>query len=349
MAWSAALGLLLVPVAWLPTALAHSTFEAQELETHVLNDEGSDLIDSYGGYDLNELYLGAAHLDSAGAGPQGDALYLRIEAYGLPGDTTKLMPWSLTVAADTPAGPLTRTLSTADGFTFTSDFDALQVEVEAPSRELHIERALILLGKAGLHPGDVLGNLRMESRYGNDLRDVAPGGIPAPGTNGLAPLVDPTEIPGQGTLIAAPRVPDVAAYFGSITPAAHRDSEASPTHYSLTVPSALLKGGQHISLAPRTQDGWNYTPRNASAVAESGATVVLSFDAQAQPGTTAPLVVDVQSDVGGRTDVTVHPDGTLSAQGIDAAAPAPVRASPGAAPVAALAVAVAAALVLRRR
>src|SRR6185503_14339231 len=82
--------LLLAPLAALP-ASAHATVEAAELETMVIEDEGTDLIDFYGGYDIVAVFLGAAHHPELGAGLHGDGLYLRIELYGKPTGPTAAM------------------------------------------------------------------------------------------------------------------------------------------------------------------------------------------------------------------------------------------------------------------
>ncbi|HUR64246.1 MAG TPA: hypothetical protein VM241_07170 [Candidatus Thermoplasmatota archaeon] len=57
-----------------PLAQAHNPSEASELETLLIEDEGTDLIEPYGGYDINAIYLGMAHDPAVGAGPLGDGL-----------------------------------------------------------------------------------------------------------------------------------------------------------------------------------------------------------------------------------------------------------------------------------
>ena len=60
-------------------------------------------------------------------------------------------------------------------------------------------------------------DLKVESRYGDDLRDAAPGGIFVPGTNGAATYPDPTQLQGKGSLVEAPLAPDVGPDLGDVT------------------------------------------------------------------------------------------------------------------------------------
>ncbi|MEA3189954.1 MAG: hypothetical protein QOD77_536 [Thermoplasmata archaeon] len=318
----------------LPAAEGHNTYQAQELEVHVLNDEGSDAIEAYGGYDITEVFVGGAYVQGI-----GDALYFRIEAYGRMEDTNGAMPWSLKVRFRGAGEPVERTLTTADGATFESDFDALQFEVE--DRDLHVQRAVVALASVFLQPGDPIKDLVVESYFGDDLRDVAPGGIPVPGTGGALEYPDPTQIDGQGRLVEAPPAPSPEAYFGEVR------ATLAGANYTLEVDNALTAGGQHFFLRDCLCEapGWEFAiTKGAQEVAANG-TATFTFHAQAGPEAAA-RELELISDVGGRLPMTLDPDGTLRVRDQSFAPPPAV---PAPLPLAVVALGLAGALATRRR
>ncbi len=293
-------------VALVPTGAAHGVFEASELEVHLLNDEGSDAIEPYGGYDINEVFLGFAHDNTVGPGAAGDGLYLRAELYG---DRANSVPvpgqlWTVSFTFQTPKGPLVRTLSTTDGQTFTSDFDTLLTATDAAERALHVQRAFVSFQHAGVAPGDVVGVTLVESRVAGDLRDVAPGGIPVPGTNGLLFYDDPTAIPGKGLLV---KEVVAAAPTGYVAVTTEQPGAGNITFH---VQSVLAKGGQHVYVLPRSDTGWGYRLAGTTT-APLGPSGNLTFGLVVDHVGSAPLDLDIFTDVGGRTPVALDPDGTL--------------------------------------
>lgn len=351
-----ALALAAVLALALPAA-AHGTFEANELEVHLLSDEGSDAIESYGGYDIQDLFLGFAHDPAVGAGAAGDGFYLRAELYGLPGNTFGGPggEWTVAFTIGTPDGPLVRTLSTADGATFASDFDALLVEVEDAERSTHVHRAFVSFASSGLQPGQPIGPFTVESRVAGDLRDVAPGGIPIPGTNGAAEYPEPTQIDGRGVLVESIPLQAPTGYV-NVTGRA-----VGPGSFDLSIDSRLANGGQHVLVVPRATAGWSFEfvgepvrsldPRGGFALAFNavpGPPAGGSGEAVAL----APLELDVLTDVGGRSPVVVQPDGTLVQPDGVTVGPAaePPKESPGPGlALALLGLAVAGTLLARRR
>jgi hypothetical protein len=315
---TALLALVVLPGA-IPPAEAHGVFEAAELEVHVLNDEGSDTIEAYGGYDVQELFVGFAHDATVGAGDAGDGFYVRLELYGLVENSPAApgQDWTVTVTMGTPAGPIARTLSTSDGITLASDFDSLLYEVDAAERSTHVQRAFLSYTSLGLAPGQAIGPFKVESRVGGDLRDVAPGGIPIPGTNGAASYPDPTQIDGQGELVTSVTLEPPSIYVEvEATPVA-------PGTFAIDVKSALTAGGQHILVVAQDDAGWTYnlTGQTNAAVDANG---TLSFTVAALlPGGPSPLRLDVLTDVGGRYALALDGNGTLTlADGRTAHAPA---------------------------
>ncbi|HEX2065892.1 MAG TPA: hypothetical protein VHI93_03675 [Candidatus Thermoplasmatota archaeon] len=319
--------LLVALLALAVPAQGHGVFEASELEHHVLNDEGSDTIEAYGGYDINELFVGFAHEPALGPGAAGDGFYFRLEVYGLPANSAPApgQAWTLQVTADTAAGPLVRSISTTNGKTFTSDFDALQIQVDGPERSTHIQRAFVSYAKAGLAPGQAIGPFRVESRVGGDLRDVAPGGIPVPGTDGAATYADPWAIPGRGSLLdsVALRAPD---HYVRLALAVRDDGG-----YGVTVTSPLEKGGQHAFVKPQASEGWTYTLEgNTSGAIDARGTLAFSVKATAQDAS-APLRIDILTDVGGRSALVLGTDLVLRGpEGLSAGPPQATVPSPGA-------------------
>ncbi|MHB1260801.1 MAG: hypothetical protein ACYC2H_03710 [Thermoplasmatota archaeon] len=315
------LSLLAVP------ADAHGTFEASELELHVHDDEGSDVIESYGGFDIQDLFIGFAHDPNVGAGASGDGFYVRLELYGLMANSPPVpgQEWSVSVTMQTPAGPLTRTLSTTDGTTFTSDYDALLFEIDDAERTTHIQRAFIAYASAGLAPGSTIGPFLVESRVDGDLRDASPGGIPVPGGNGAAEYPDPTQIDGEGALLETVTLlgPEIYVEVSAVS--------RQPGAFYVTVASALETGEQHVFVTPVEAPGWTYnlTGITTASLPANGS---FAFTLEVDAGTaTDPLRLEVQTDTGGRADLWVLLDGTLT--GPDnltvASAPEVPRESPG--------------------
>lgn len=334
LAWLLA-GSALVAVLAAPVQ-AHGSYEANELEVHLLNDEGSDAIEAYGGYDIQDLFIGFAHDPDVGAGLAGDGFYLRIILYGLHENAATAgagqavpLPWTVTVEATTPAGVLTRSLSSTDGVTVTGDFDSLEYEVDTAERTTLVQRAFVSYAGSGLAPGQAIGPFRVLSRVGDDLRDVAPGGIPVPGSDGAAEYPEPTAIEGRGVVTETVALQAPTAYVDI-------DAVASaPGTYRLNVSSALTQGAQHAMLQPVSSASWDVRTEGET-MSEVSANVTLSFVLHATPkadvADPGPLELTVTTDVGGRSVVTVSPDGTVLLPDGTAVPPAPAAAakeSPG--------------------
>lgn len=302
----------------LPAAMAHNPVEAQELELLAIEDEGTDLIDGYGGYDIVAVFIGGAHHRELGQGVAGDGFYLRIELYGKPDGPNAVLPNAIHVRFAGGNGTVERTITTPDGVSFASDFDHL--ELEAEDVEVHVRRAFLLWSSVGLAPGSPIKDLVVETTYGDDPRDVAPGGIYVPGSGGAATYPDPTQIDGAGRLIEAPVPPAADAYFGAVTASARGNA------YRVEVQSGLHNGAQHILAAPPAGGtAWNVSITSPAAEVAANGTYVLEFTAAAGPGA-SDLAIDLLSDVGGRLRIAVAPDGVLAVRGLEtrpAAEPVP--------------------------
>ncbi|MEK6986216.1 MAG: hypothetical protein AABX89_07530 [Candidatus Thermoplasmatota archaeon] len=331
----------------LPAASAHNPSEANELEILLIEDEGTDAVEAYGGYDINSVYLGLAHDASVGAGEAGDGFYLRAELYGLRSEQVVPSPpgqeeWRITFFFEGGDGPTSRYLATTDGTTFTTDFDALFTELEEEFRETHVIRAFVSFASTGLAPGDTLRGLRLESTVGGDLRDLAPGGIPLPYTDGAAAYPAQAAGSSPGTVEAEPVLGAPSRYL-SVT-----RLDVSAGTYTIAVQSTLKQSGQHIHIAALDGDGWNLTyatPRVLNVPAGGEAT--FTFQASPNPGA-ANLALEIVTDVGGRLPIFIEPDGTIQAAGLSQDAPALSQVAPAVGPVLFLGL-LALAVAMRRR
>jgi len=311
------LALLCLASAAVPVpVLAHNTYEASELETHVVNDEGTDVLESYGGYDIQDLFVGFAHDATTGSGAAGDGLYVRLELYG--NRTESQVPqlaanWSVTVAMAVAGNLTVRSVWTTDGATFRSDFDSLAVATE--ERDTHVQRAFLSYANLGIAAGSEASILRIESRVDGDLRDVAPGGIPVPGTNGAQEYPDPTSIEGKGILVESFPLSAPSNYV-QVTPVA-----TAPGDYTITVKSALQKGAQHV-FVDAIDEGTYELFGNTSAALDANGT--MTFRLVLVPGRLDGAAhLDIRTDVGGRTPLVLTADGLQVEGGAFAPAMAP--------------------------
>ena len=301
--------LLCAAAALLPAAQAHGVAESNELEILLIEDEGSDAIEPYGGFDINSVFIGFAHDPLVGTGAAGDGFYIRADLYGLPENSLPAGQgeWSAIFTIATPKGEIQRTLSTTDGLSFESDFDSYLTETDPDERTVHVLRAFIAFASVGVAPGDTLGVTLVESRMDGDLRDVAPGGIPVPGTNGLAEYPDPTQIDGRGRIQESVVAQNPSIYLKPATLTADGD------RYTITVASALKDGGQHIVLNARVREGWTFELQGPDSISvQAGQNATFEFIATAQPEA-GDLELDLLTDVGGRVPVVLTPRGLLAA------------------------------------
>jgi hypothetical protein len=276
-------------VAALPVGSAHGLVNAGELETLIVQDEASDVMtEGKFGYDLLQLYVGEAYLPGL-----GDGLYVHTVLYGGAGARPALDgPMTVRFTFDTDHGPFTRTITTADGTKFGSDFDSLAVQ--PGSGEVEVQRAFVRY-PAGVGPGTVLKSLKAESLVGKELRDVAPGGFFLPGGA-------PAEVP----MGASRQVVDSYTLKG---PVGYLTAAVRPTAggFLLDAHNALKKGDEHIMLGlPEDLHGWTVQHSGGGEVKAGAST---TFTLQLTPGD-GPLSLDLLSDIGGRIPVLVQQSGS---------------------------------------
>lgn len=280
---------LLALMALAPLAQAHGTVNAGELEILFLQDEASDFVTGASlGYDVVQVYIGEAHLPAL-----GDGLYVHTILYGAPEGRPLLDgEHSIEFSFSTDNGSFVRTLATTDGTTFTSDFDDLQFEVG--DGEVEIQRAFIAYPD-GIGPGTTLQSLVVVSRVGGEDRDVAPGGVFLPGSQGLV------EVPMGDSSQVVPSIP-LRGPIGYI----EAKLEADGTAFRITAHNPLKEGDQHVLLGlPDSLNGWSI---NVNDGGEVKAGQNYTFTLRASPGS-GPLDFDLLTDIGGRIPLQLAKDG----------------------------------------
>jgi hypothetical protein len=344
-----------VPVA------AHGTIKPLETETLVLLDEGDDSVYATAAYDIYQVYAGEAFIEAL-----GDGLYFRTILFGswsepkVPHNEYKVV---FTLAGE--GFEVSRFMATRDGRTFTTDFDALVFKASAD--EVIVERAFIAYNGTALRQGVVVTTFVVESFTDGELRDRAPGGVYVPGSQGLVsvPLGSSRQVVSEYPL----RGP--SQYFSgsvSLNERYSRNSDSPEVELRFTVKSLLTEADQNVWVLARpfhshhaNETQWMMQPKGESGgllKAKATRTFVLLFHPQqGSDGLVHPLRVDVVSDLGGRSGVTLGVDerGLISLSGSSleevparplVRAPFPEMPAPG---LAWVVLALVAGLMLRRR
>lgn len=330
---------LIVLLALVPSAAAHEAVEANELEIEILQDEGSDAMETTGGWDVTYAFLGEAHDPDLGFGAEGDALYFRAELYGDPAAAPpNAAPYKATFTFTTENGPVQRSIETSDGKTFKTDFDKLVANTT--DGVTHVQRALILLDAAGVKAGSEVKGFQIETFAAGELRDRAPGGTFVPLVQGVI------EVPSESKIVTPNATLSGPTRYASLVV-----TKTGADAYELRATSLLKKGDQHIMLVEGDMTNWQIlTHGPTSGSVKPGEDVVFSIQvtppAGAPPG---PAPLQILTDVGGRVGLNLTAQG-LAAEGgevVDASTPdtkgvpAPLLAVP-------IALAIAAALARRR-
>lgn len=274
--------------ALVPPAQAHGLVNAGELETLLVQDEASDVVTGLGlGYDLVQLYVGEAHMPGL-----GDGFYVHTVLYGGTGDRPAV-DGTMEVRFDFEFddGTFTRTLSTTDGQTFTSDFD--QLTVVPGDGEVEVQRAFVAYPK-GFGPGSVLTSLRAISMVNGEPRDVAPGGVFLPGARTEVAMGDSSQVVQSYTLKGP------VGYLRQVEVVPMLDS---PGDFLVTAWTGLKSGSQHIVIAAEPANGWTATIDGAGGdTPPDGAQY---FGVHLEPGE-GPYMFDLYTDIGGHVKLTAE-------------------------------------------
>lgn len=299
-----------------PMASAHDTVKGLENEVFILSDFADDVSYEVGSWDLWDIYVGEASLPDV-----GDGFYFHTRLFG---DYAKRMAgeteFKATFTFVAPGGAVTRSLSTKDGKTFATDFDALQAKFV--KTDVDVQRAFVSYAKAGLAPGMELKGFKVETFVDGDLRDRAPGGYFMPKSGGKV------EKP-ESSVVKAPsyKLGGTGTYF-SVMPT------VSAGKVNFAVQNTFKDTSQLVKVHAPASASWKFTVSGEGTAQLPGgkssliqATLTPIPDAS---GLVQPAAFDLRSDLGGRVGLiatvvnggaVVVPEGAAVAAGRIAAAP----------------------------
>lgn len=314
-----------------PAAGAHAAPNPLDNAVHVLEDEPEDAFYWYDGYDLFNLFAREAHLEAANE----TGVVFRFTLYGgfAPAGTADEL--SIGLSATSAQGPANLSIATADDHNWTGDMRivAANVTEEDPPWTGVTARmqAFASYEQLGVAPGGSLEDVSMVSRAGGETRDLAPGGVYLPHSQGQAEV--PTE---------SQRLVDGLDLHG---PSGYVDTSAQVANGTLTVEvENALANGQHVRLGVAEAPGWNATVDGSGQTSlPANETATFRVLAEPTPSALEPLAVEVTTDLGGHQTLFVGVNGTAmetatnpNAVEVDPAQPEPNE-SPGWTAAAALA------------
>lgn len=334
-------------------ARAHTPAEPLPIEVKVLQDEGEDAFYWYDGYDLWYLLVREAYLPDQGR----EGLVFRFQLYGgfAPGSTADRM----SIDVGLTAGPEERSrswrVSTPDDAAWGGNMTILDANVTEDELPWTGVTATLLTfvsyAEIGAGPGQQVKDLWMRSWADDDLRDVAPGGLPVPFTNGTVVVPD---VPPVHESTRPVETLDLAGPVGYVSTAVDADG----WDLDITIQNAFEEQGQHVVVAPVPTRGWEVEHEGRLvANLDGGQAARFALTARPTADAAAPLPIEVVTDVGGRerffvgvqggTDLVLGKD--PAALAMEPPVPAPAETTPGPAGWTVAAAAVAAALLLARR
>ncbi|HUR25022.1 MAG TPA: hypothetical protein VM327_03285 [Candidatus Thermoplasmatota archaeon] len=277
----------------LPTAQAHAAPDPLDNEVHLLADGGDDTYAYTGGLDLQDLFAREAwHRPT-----RAEGVIFRMIVYGSVGPAGAGGPLRLTLDWESPGGGGSLALSSTDGTTYTAE-GATLVEASMESEGSAVQGSIQVFvpsAALGAGRGQSIEGWAWSSWVGEDLRDVAPGGKPLPGSQGavMAPEESTTVTPSLA--LQGPR--------GYTRSAAAMEEGA----IRIGVQNLITTTGQHIMVElPAETPGWTLgEPEPAGVAVNAGEHP--SFQLTATAGNEAgPLTLYVTSDLGGREAIVIQ-------------------------------------------
>lgn len=301
------LGLLVAATLLVPQTAAHSAPEPLGNAVHVLADEGEDSFYWYDGYDLFHLHAREAYIATQDA----SGLVFRFTLYGgfAPGPGAQTLHVDL--QATGPDGETTLRLSTTDDRNWSGDLTPVVVNVTedpAPYTGVTVRmQAFASYTQLGAEPGETIENVTMYSYADEDLRDIAPGGVYAPGSGGRG------EVPTESRRVTDAIELNGTGSYVDVVPS------AAGSNVTLAVEN-LLENGQHVSIHPGQAPMWNVSGSGPMATSlDGGDTHTFRLTAQAGPNATQPLPIEVRTDLGGRETVYLGVNGSALETGLEPA------------------------------
>ncbi len=295
------LGLILLA----PMGQAHASPDPLEVEQHLLDDDIDDSYSQYDGFDIQDVYLREASFAD-----RGDGVVVRVFLYG--GFGPQAIASSLPLEVDITAGGSVHTLtaSTSDGTTWTGS-SILEQEMEDEDGQAQGYLQLFAsYTDLGVNVGDTIGPFEVRTYADADLRDVAPGGRPVPGTNGevMVPADDSTKK--DSITLAGP------------TGYTETTITVMDNKVRVAIQNEIAAVGQHIMMNVDAPTGWTINPTTFSpAVVEPGQHPAYIFDATAA-AESGDATITIRTDLGGLEVLT------LSAGDVPATGSEPTPADP---------------------
>lgn len=296
---------LMVILSLAPTVSAHAAPEPLDNSVHVLEDEPEDAFYWYDGYDLYNLFIREAYMQTL----DESGLVFRFALYGgfAPAGVAEEM--AIDIGATSAEGAQLLTLATNDDAEWDGDMEVLVANVsedELPYTGVTAKMQVFASYEdLGVAPGGSLENIWMESRADEDVRDRAPGGVFVPHSQGEGEV--PTE---------SQRLVDSLELAG---PHGYVDTSITPAGDGLNVTvENTLSNGQHVQLRLDAPEGWNASlPETAQVSLGGEETTSFLVEAEADERARQPLRVNVVTDLGGFDTTYVGVDGTDLVTDID--------------------------------
>lgn len=265
-----------------PTIQAHASPDPLEVEEHLIDDDVDDSYGQYDGFDIQDVYVREASLDDL-----GDGLVFRIYLYG--GFAEPAVASSLPLELDVTAAGSVHTLAvdTSDGTSWTGT-SIVEQEMEDENGQTQGYLQLFASYSAlSVEVGDAVGPFAVRTYADDDLRDIAPGGRPVPGTLGHV------IVPGDGVTVKDSITLEGAVGYTQST------LTTDNGQVRVSVQNQIAVTGQHISLHVDDPAGWTIDPETFSpAVVEPGQHPIFTFQATAEPDS-ADATITVRTDLGG--------------------------------------------------
>ncbi len=282
----AVLLVLVLALAWLPSVHGHAVVTVLDNEVHLLHDAADDSYALFDGYDLVDVYAREAWFAE-----HGEGVVFRFILYGgyqqlLPSSENLSLNFSL--KADGVAKWYS--LSIAPGGNWTGNMTILDERTQNGTLgETLVLQVFLSHPTMGAARGATLSAFRLESRVGDDLLDVVPGGRYFAGA----------EIPEDSEAVTPALV--LRGPFGYTK----TDAMLVGQKVTLNVTNLVTVQDQHILLDAPPVAGWTLEqPAQSGYSVLANQSVSFDLDALVVPGS-ENLILYVISDLGGRERVSL--------------------------------------------
>jgi hypothetical protein len=292
------LALVVVTPGVASTAGAHAAPDPLDNAVHVLADEGEDTFYWYDGYDLYNLFVREAYAQTL----EEPGLVFRFTLYGGFAPTELSDQLAIDIEATTTDGAQELTITTTDDQTWEGDMEVLVANVtedDPPFTGVTSRmQTFVSYDQLGVAPGASVEDIKMESRADDDVRDVAPGGIFLPNSQGQGEIPQESERRVDSLELAGPH--------------GYVELSTTPTETGIDVTvENTLGNGQHVTADVSAPEAWNASINGSAQTSlPDGETTTFTVEADPSPDAVDPLAVEVVSDLGAHETVYVGVNGT---------------------------------------